>query len=121
MPVWPVLPTKDLGRAKNFYENILGLKLVSVNEAMGCQIYETGGTKIQVYKTGANHGENTAATFHVTNIDSEVEYLKEKGVVFEEYNMPGFKTQNGIATLETEKSAWFKDPDGNILCLHQTT
>ncbi|MGH2654353.1 MAG: VOC family protein [Actinomycetota bacterium] len=47
--------------------------------------------------------------------------LRAKGVTFEEYDMPGLKTVNGIAELGGEKGAWFKDPEGNILSVSQTS
>ena len=51
--------------------------------------------------------------------EAEVAELKAKGVVFEEYNFPGLKTVNGIATAGGSKAAWFKDTEGNILCIHE--
>ena len=59
------------------------------------------------------------ATFEVSNIEEEVNMLRGKGVNFEVYNMPEIKTQNGIATQGSVKAAWFKDSEGNILCIHQ--
>ena len=47
--------------------------------------------------------------------------LRGRGVRFEDYDMPGLKTTDGVATLEGERAAWFRDPEGNILCLHQGT
>jgi hypothetical protein len=50
-------------------------------------------------------------------VEATVRWLKNRGVVFEEYDFPGLKTVNGIATLGDRKGAWFKDPDGNILAV----
>lgn len=61
----------------------------------------------------------TVAGFNVDNIENEVGELKGRGVVFEEYDMPGMKTVNGIATLNGSKSAWFKVTEGNILAINQ--
>ncbi len=58
-------------------------------------------------------------TFEVSDMEDEVNALRVKGVNFEEYDMPGIKTQNGIATQGSVKAAWFKDSEGNILCIHQ--
>jgi hypothetical protein len=55
----------------------------------------------------------------VSDTEEEVNALRGKGVVFEEYDMPEIKTQNGIATHGPHKAAWFKDSEGNILCIHQ--
>jgi hypothetical protein len=55
----------------------------------------------------------------VSNIEEEVNALRGKGVIFEEYDMPEIKTQNSIATQGSVKAAWFKDSEGNILCIHQ--
>ena len=62
---------------------------------------------------------HTVAGFNVENIEKEVADLKSRGVVFEEYDMPGMKTVDGVASFEGAKSAWFKDSEGNILSLNQ--
>lgn len=117
-PVTPTLPTVDIGRSRSFYEGILGLK---VNRADGNSVmYDCGGgTMLFVYKRPESHAEHTEAAFKVDDIEKEMEELRGKGVVFEEYDMPGMKTENGIAAMDGMKSAWFKDPDGNILSLAQ--
>ncbi|RPI17582.1 MAG: VOC family protein [Ignavibacteriae bacterium] len=116
-----VLPVVDLNRARIFYEEILGLKPVSkVNN--GQIKYECGnGSSLYIYhqdeSTKAGH---TAAAFEVKNIELELEELESKGVTFEDYDAPGLKTINHIIESENEKAAWFKDADGNILCLHES-
>jgi predicted enzyme related to lactoylglutathione lyase len=113
----------DLNRAKRFYETNLGLKLAAVNndnDASGMAIFECGnGTRMELYQRGPSKADHTVATFEVSNIEEEVNALRGKGVVFEEYNLPEIKTQNGIATQGSVKAAWFKDSEGNILCIHQ--
>ena len=96
-PISPTIPVVDLDRAKRFYETTLGLKPVPAN----------------------NDNTSGIATFEVTDTEEEVNALRGKGVVFEEYDMPEIKTQNGIATHGPHKAAWFKDSEGNILCIHQ--
>jgi hypothetical protein len=84
-------------------------------------LYEcAGGTRVFLYKS-ASAGTNKASTafWAVEDLDTEMKALKAKGVVFEEYDMPGLKTQNGVATGGGAKTAWFKDPDGNIMALSQ--
>lgn len=122
--VTPTVVTTDLERAKDFYENKLGLKPdPSMSDENGV-LYQAGkGTNFYVYKkTNPPVADHTLASFRVDDIEKEVTELSQKGVVFEHYDMPnGIKTnEKGIATMGTSKSAWFKDPDGNILALLQT-
>ena len=122
-PIRPTIPVVDLNRAKRFYETTLGLKPVPKNNdtTSGIVIFECGNsTLIELYQRGPSKADHTVATFEVSNIEEEVNMLRGKGVNFEEYNMPEIKTQNGIATQGSVKAAWFKDSEGNILCIHQT-
>jgi predicted enzyme related to lactoylglutathione lyase len=115
----------DLIRAKRFYETTLGLKPVvspKNDSTSDMAMFECGnGTSIELYQRNASKADHTLATFEVSDIEGEVNALRGKGVVFEEYNMPEIKTQNGIATQGSVKAAWFKDSEGNILCIHQLT
>lgn len=118
-PVTAVVPCSDLERAKKFYEGKLGLKAVFDMKEHGT-VYGCGkGTTLLVYTTDAKGSAATAAAWTVEDIKSAVDDLKAKGVVFEEYDMPGIKTVDGIAENDGMKSAWFKDPDGNILNIDQ--
>ena len=122
-PIRPTIPVVDLNRAKRFYETILGLKPVPEDNdtTSGIAIFECGNsTLVELYQRGPSKADHTVATFEVSNIDEEVNMLREKGVNFEEYDMPEIKAQNGIATQGSVKAAWFKDTEGNILCIHQT-
>jgi predicted enzyme related to lactoylglutathione lyase len=121
-PIRPTIPVVDLGRAKRFYETTLGLKPVPDNNdaTSGMAIFECGNnTLIELYQRSPSKADHTVATFEVSNIEDEVNTLRGKGVNFEEYDMPEIKTQNGIATQGAVKGAWFKDSEGNILCIHQ--
>ena len=121
-PIRPTIPVVDLNRAKRFYETTLGLKPIPKNNdtTSGIVIFECGNsTLIELYQRGPSKADHTVATFEVSNIEEEVNMLRGKGVNFEEYNMPEIKTQNGIATQGSVKAAWFKDSEGNILCIHQ--
>ena len=121
-PISPTIPVVDLDRAKRFYETTLGLKTVPANNdnTSGIAIFECGdGTRVELYQRGPSKADHTIATFEVSDIEEEVNMLKGKGVNFEEYDMPEIKTQNGIATQGSVKAAWFKDSEGNILCIHQ--
>jgi predicted enzyme related to lactoylglutathione lyase len=122
-PIRPTIPVVDLNRAKRFYETTLGLKAVPANNddnTFGMAIFECGnGTRMELYQRGPSKADHTVATFVVSNVEEEVNALRGKGVIFEEYDMPEIKTQNGIATQGSVKAAWFKDSEGNILCIHQ--
>ena len=117
--IMPTLPATDLNRAKSFYENKLGLK--TVRAINGELIMSSGnGVNISIYKretpTKADH---TVLTFEVEKIEPEIKILKSKGVIFEDYDMPSLKATNHIYQRGAEKAAWFKDTEGNILCIHE--
>ncbi len=114
------LTATDMKRAKEFYEDKLGLTAGNF-PLEGVEVYPCGeGTSFFIYQRDkASHAENTVMSFHVENIEELVSTLKEKGVVFEDYDMGDFKTVDSIAAMGTVKAAWFKDPDENILALFQ--
>jgi catechol 2,3-dioxygenase-like lactoylglutathione lyase family enzyme len=119
-PISPTIPVVNLKRSRSFYEEKLGLKPAYINENGQVTYSCGGGTYLNLYeRSEPTKADHTAATFEVSNVESDVSELSQKGVVFEEYDMPGIKTVNGIATEGNEKAAWFKDTEGNILCLHQ--
>ena len=121
--VRPTIPVANLDRAKSFYQSKLGLKPLAIsgfNTTSSILLDCGNGTSIELYQRGPTKADHTVATFDVSDIEIEVRNLKQNGVVFEEYDMPGIKTQNGIATQGAIKCAWFKDSEGNILCIHQT-
>ncbi len=114
----PMIAVKDLDRARKFYEETLGL---DAKEAMGGEVLEvqSGDTTFEVYRSEfAGTNKATALTFEVDDIESEVRELKDKGVFFEQYDMPGMEQRGDLYVGEGGfKVAWFKDPDGNILSL----
>ncbi len=115
--IYAVVPAMDLARAKQFYSEKLGLE--PEKEDGQELVYQCGnGSRLQVYKSGfAGTAQNTAMGWDVDDVDKTVADLRAKGVVFEEYDMPGLKTVNGIASMGDMKAAWFKDSEGNILCV----
>lgn len=119
--VAPNLPAVDLKRARKFYEEKLGLKVVMEDPSPGIMLQAGQGTMMYVYQRAATKADHTVASFKVDNIEAEMKELKGKGVKFEDYNLPkmGIKTVNGIATMGNMKFAWFKDTEGNILSLAQ--
>ena len=113
----PMIAVKDLDRARRFYEETLGLK--AKDEWGEGFTLESGDTLINVYKSEfAGTNQATALNFDVDNIEDEVQELKEKGVFFEQYNLPGLEQRGDLYIGEGGfKTNWFKDPDGNILSL----
>ena len=114
-----VLPVVDLDRAKKFYEDKLGLQAVQRADGVMSQCGQ--GTQLALYQRPApTKADHTVAGWEVDNIEEVVQTLRDRGVLFEQYALPGLKPQaQGIATVGTTKGAWFKDPDGNILGLVQ--
>jgi catechol 2,3-dioxygenase-like lactoylglutathione lyase family enzyme len=112
----PTLPVVDMERAKKFYLDTLGLKLVS--EMEGGTVLQAGeGSVLLLYPRGATTADHTVAGFSVDNVEETVKEMKAKGVAFEEYDFPGLKTVDSIASFGEAKAAWFKDTEGNILGL----
>src|SRR3989344_469750 len=118
-PVSAILPTTDLERSRKFYTETLGLNEMP-GSVEGFAMFGAGaGTTLAVYERAPVTIEHTQVGFLVNNLEEEVKTLKAKGVTFEEYDLPEIKTVDGIATMEGVKSAWFKDPNGNIIALNQ--
>ena len=119
--VYPILPAVDIKRARKFYEEKLGLKVVMEDPSPGIMLQCGQGTMMYVYQRAATKADHTVASFKVDNVEAEVKELKSKGVKFEDYDLPkmGIKTVNSIATMGNMKGAWFKDTEGNILSLVQ--
>lgn len=120
-PVVPYIPATDIARARKFYEEKVGL--VPREEIAGGVVYECGGGSwIFLYQSGgAGTSKASQAFWQVSDVEAEVRELRGRGVVFEEYDMPGLKTVNGIATAGDSKAAWFKDSEGNIMAIIQST
>lgn len=118
--VTTILPVVDMKRARNFYEGKLGFKAEGP-KAGGDVVYHVGnGAQIALHpKEGGTKADHTALSFEVPDIAAGIEELERAGVVFEDYDMPGLKTVNHICVLGAEKAAWFKDSEGNYLCLHE--
>ncbi|HYH77623.1 MAG TPA: VOC family protein, partial [Arthrobacter sp.] len=121
-PIAPAIPVSDVARARKFYEEVLGFEAARVNEEMGEVEYKSGGVDFFIYATGsAGTNQATAAAWRVSGLDGVMADLRDKGVVFEEYDFPGLKTENGVVDNEWGKGAWFLDSEGNILSLSQRT
>jgi len=118
-PIHAYIPAKDVSRARKFYEEKLGFK--PGQEVAGGVVYEFGDrTSCFLYPTpNAGTSKASQAFWEVADVEREVAELKARGVAFEEYDVPGMKTSNGIATAGGAKAAWFKDSEGNILAIVQ--
>lgn len=114
-----MLPARDLARARDWYEKALGLR-PERNEEYGSTYTLKGGTPAFLYETEfAGTAQHTLLSFSSDDLMADMKALREKGVVFEDYDLPGLKTTNGVADFGPVKNAWFKDSEGNILGLVQ--
>jgi catechol 2,3-dioxygenase-like lactoylglutathione lyase family enzyme len=115
-----VLVSTDLETSSRFYEDTVGLKL-SPETIPNHLLFEAGdGTTLLIYgRPNGNLADHTQVRFWSTDIDNEVAALADRGVVFDEYDTPTFKTVNHIASTRIGRSAWFKDPDGNTIAIFQ--
>jgi catechol 2,3-dioxygenase-like lactoylglutathione lyase family enzyme len=121
------LPAQDLERARRFYAEKLGLE--PVDERPGGLLYRCGDAEFVVFaSTGASDGTFTQMGFVVDDIEAVVAGLRERGVVFEDVDVPGQKTVDGIAYVEGnypskhstgERGGWFRDSEGNLLGIGQ--
>jgi catechol 2,3-dioxygenase-like lactoylglutathione lyase family enzyme len=116
--VHATLPASDLDRARNWYRDKLGLTPAREDE-VGLW-YEFAGSRLLLYPSSfAGTSESTAAEWLVEDIESVAETLRGRGVVFEEYDLPGLKTEKGLTTIGAHRTGWFKDSEGNILSLDE--
>jgi len=121
------LPAQDLGRARAFYAEKLGL--VPVEERPGGLRYRCGSSYFVLFgSAGAPSGTHTQMGWEVADLAATVAALRARGVVFEEYDLPGIRTVDGIAEVEGnypskggigERGAWFRDSEGNLLGIGQ--
>lgn len=113
--VYATIPTADLARAMQWYENHLGLSPSGVRDD-GAMYDMGGGTAFLLYPTSsAGKAPNTLMSFESADARADIAALRDKGVTFEDYDFPGLKTENGVAKLGNTFGGWFKDADGNIL------
>ena len=121
------LPAQDLERARRFYAEKLGLH--PLEERPGGLRYRCGDSYFALFASaGAPLGTHTQMGWEVDDIEAAVAELRARGVVFEEYDLPGLKTVNGIADVEGnypskggvgERGAWFRDSEGNLIGIGQ--
>ena len=118
--IMAVLPAKDIDRAKAFYRDKLGIE-PSESMEEGTVMYTCGqGTRFLLYQTdNAGTAKNTQMGWETDDLEWEMAELRGRGLVFEDYDFPGLKTENGVATADWGKAAWFLDSEGNIVNIAQ--
>jgi catechol 2,3-dioxygenase-like lactoylglutathione lyase family enzyme len=112
-----MLATRDLRRARGFYEDVLGFT-VSEDASGGIVSFQSGRTPVALYESefaGTNQANALAWSVDDT-FDDIVQALRARGVTFERYDdLPGLTLQGDVHVADGFKGVWFKDPDGNIL------
>jgi catechol 2,3-dioxygenase-like lactoylglutathione lyase family enzyme len=118
-PITPVLLAKDLAAAREFYHDRVGLEILT--EGDDAIVFQCGGgTHLDVTKsTVGTADEQTQASWQVQDLRAEVAELRSRGVEVQEYDMPGLKTEDGVADLGFAWMAWIIDPGGNALAIMQ--
>ena len=123
------LPARDLDRARRFYSEVLGLD--PVDERPGGLLYRCGTTEFALFaSSGGSPGTFTQMGWAVEDLDEVMTELRARGVRFEEVDVPGLRTKDGVAEIEGnypskgftgERAAWFRDSEGNLLGIGQPT
>ncbi|HLA67233.1 MAG TPA: VOC family protein [Acidimicrobiia bacterium] len=118
-PVYAVLPAADLDRARTWWEEKAGM--TPTTEDPGGLWYSCGeGTWVVITRSQfAGTARNTAITFKVEDVPATMADLRSKMVRFEDYDLPGFKTVDGLFEYGGYRAAWFKDSEGNIVEIAQ--
>jgi catechol 2,3-dioxygenase-like lactoylglutathione lyase family enzyme len=111
------LPVGDLTEAKRFWGERLGFGVLEENPIAVLYRAGEGSVFAVTTSTGRATGAHTQLGFTTPDIEAEVADLKARGVVFEEYDTPGFRTEDSIARSPAGRAAWFKDPAGNLIGL----
>jgi catechol 2,3-dioxygenase-like lactoylglutathione lyase family enzyme len=115
---YTTIPVSDVARAQRFYSETLGLTPAMVTE--GGVMYRSGGTRFFVYPSGFKASGHSQMSWVVGDIKAEVAALRGKGIEFVEFDVPGVKTVDGISQSGPAVwTAYFRDPDGNLLGLTQ--
>jgi catechol 2,3-dioxygenase-like lactoylglutathione lyase family enzyme len=120
-----IVPVSNVDKAVDYYGGVLGLELQirrdDLPENREAEFRGGDGTLVIYESVAAGQSRGTVAGFRVDDIDSVVARLRERGVAFEEYDLPDLKTENGIASIGDLRAAWARDPDGNIIAFEQRT
>jgi len=112
------LPASDLARARKWWKDVFGLEPVRTDD--GGDFYVIGGIPVMVYETQfAGTAQNTALSLLTDDLERDMTALRVHGVTFNEYDLPGLKTVDGVVDMDGERGAWFDDSEGNIIALAQ--
>ena len=114
-----ILPVVDADRAREFYGKVLGLTDLGQTGDGKYLFSSASGLIALLPKPAPTKAEHTAVSFEVPDAAKMVQQLTARGVKFEDYDLPGLKTVNNVCVLGSEKAAWFKDTEGNLLCIHE--
>ena len=116
-----MLPASDVERAKSWYADKLDLKPTYEDEG-GVQYQAGDGTEFWVYPSEfAGTNQATTMGFMTRDLAKDMDDMRSRGVTFEEYDLPGIKTENGIAEFAPgERGCWFKDSEGNIVAIFES-
>lgn len=115
-----VLPASDLGRARSFYHDKLGLDPDETREG-SLVFHPAPGAEFEIYETpNAGTAQNTQMVWMTDDLDGEMAVMRSNGIVFEDYDMPGMTTRDGVMEGTDLRCAWFRDSEGNYLCVAQT-
>ena len=120
--VTTILQVRDASTAVEFYRDRLGLRHSGRNSE-GQEMFRLAGGGALALMPGPDAAPTgrTELSFEVADIAAEIRALGDNGVTFADYDLPGLKTVDHVCVLGSEKAAWFEDPDGNVLCLHEVT
>lgn len=120
VPITTMLRVRDASDAVAFYRDRLGLKYEGHN-SFGEEKFTLGGgaALLLMPDAEAKPSGRTEMSFEVADITAAMRDLEAEGVTFADYDLPGLKTVDHVATVGPDTAAWFEDPSGNVLCLHQ--
>lgn len=114
----PVLAASDLTRARAFWHDVLGRNPVLTD--VGGDIYDVGGVAVHVYESAyAGTAKSTTLGLITDDLNRDMAALRERGVEFHEYDLPGVKTVDGVMEMDGERAAWFSDSEGNIIAIEE--
>jgi len=117
--LYTVLPAQDLERARGFYHDKLGMEPEGTLDGM--LMYRVGPAgRFALYETSnAGTAQNTQMCLISDDLAADMARLREAGLAFEEYDFPGMKTVDGVLDSGESRTAWFRDSEGNFVCLSQ--
>jgi catechol 2,3-dioxygenase-like lactoylglutathione lyase family enzyme len=113
-----ILPVADVPRARRFYEEKLGLRTATTRPDGAVVLEGDQGALELLPRPEAKATGYTVASFEVPDVVGQVKELERRGVRFEDYDLPDLKTVDHVCVMGAERAAWFKDPEGNVLCIH---